>query len=291
MAEAIITADEDLDGASRQIVLDLCLRRSLELGREALTEQARRALRDGGASLWHLRRFNEAELVSYGLVTLHQGTLELELLGDDLDPSLLGAARSLSEAHQSPLSIWTHGSTSLPDAPLAGYERVRVVDRLERVLPASDPGAVPAGVSLRPFAVGRDEASFLHVNARSFAHHPDQGAMSLDDLRSREHESWFDAAGFLLAESSKGLLGFCWTKIHDEPWSSVGEIYVIGVDPSASGLGLGRLLLRAGLAWMHQRGLAQAMLYVEHDNEPAQSLYRAEGFSLAWHDARFEPSI
>ncbi len=290
MTEASITADEDLDRVGRQSVLELCLSRSLELGREALTEQARRALRDGGPSLWHLRRFDEAELVSYGLVTLHQGTMELELLGDDRDPSLLDAARSLSEAQGAPLSLWTHGSPSLPDAPLAGYERVRVIDRLERALPANSPGSVPAGVSLRPFAVGRDEATFLHVNARSFAHHPDQGAMSLDDLRSREHEPWFDAAGFLLAERSEELLGFCWTKIHDEPWSSVGEIYVIGVDPSAAGLGLGRLLLREGLAWMHRRGLASAMLYVEHDNEPAQHLYRAEGFSLAWHDARFEPS-
>jgi len=289
MAEATITADEDLGTLSRQSVLALCLRRSLELGREALTEQARRALRDGAPSLWHLRRFEGDELVSYGLASLQHASMELEVLGDVHDDSIFAAASTLSALHHAPLTLWTHGSTTMPEAPLPGYVRVRVLDRLERALPAGQPGPVPAGMTLRPFEIGRDEATFLLVNARSFAHHPDQGAMSLDDLRAREHESWFDPAGFLLAESSEGLLGFCWTKVHDEPWSSVGEIYVIGVDPSAAGLGLGRLLLRAGLAWMEERGLSRAMLYVEHDNAPAQHLYQAEGFNLAWHDARFEP--
>jgi mycothiol synthase len=289
MASGSSTADGDVDSESRHEILALAEERSLALGREALTEQARRAVRQGESGLWHLRRFVDGALASYGLLSTQESGCELELLGDELDPSILEAAQELSATLRLPLSLWTHGSAELPEPPLPGYERVRVIDRLSRPLPAEPPGTLAPELAARSFAIGADEAAFLALNARSFATHPDQGAMSLEDLRARELESWFDAQGFLLVEGSGALLGFCWTKIHDEPWSSVGEIYVIGVDPTASGLGLGRWLLRAGLASMHARGVDEAMLYVEHDNVPAQHLYGSEGFTLAWHDARFEP--
>ena len=101
--------------------------------------------------------------------------------------------------------------------------------------------------------------------------------MTRADLDETVEEAWFDPSGFLLVHRKGELLGFCWTKLHDDPWGTVGEIYVIGVDPAASGLGLGRLLLRTGLANMAERGIAQAMLYVEADNEAAQSPLRRRG--------------
>ncbi len=42
-------------------------------------------------------------------------------------------------------------------------------------------------------------------------------------------EPWFDPAGLLLAEDADGtLLGFHWTKRHDE---RLGEVYVVGISP------------------------------------------------------------
>ncbi|MCD9448381.1 GNAT family N-acetyltransferase, partial [Klebsiella pneumoniae] len=88
----------------------------------------------------------------------------------------------------------------------------------------------------------------LAVNARAFAHHPEQGSIDAEDLAERMNEVWFDPGGFFLAhaggEPAGRLLGFHWTKEHGvlgEP--GLGEVYVLGVDPDAQGRGLAKALL------------------------------------------------
>ena len=116
---------------------------------------------------------------------------------------------------------------------------------------------------VRPFRPGRDEDAWLRVNARAFATHPEQGSWTADDLRLREAEPWFDPDGFLLAwrgdpDDGGVLLGFHWTKVHppgDVGDEAVGEVYVLGVDPGAQGLRLGRALTDLGLAHLRGRGL------------------------------------
>ena len=68
-------------------------------------------------------------------------------------------------------------------------------------------------------------------------------------LRARMAEPWFDPAGFLITQSDGHIAGFCWTKVHptDPP---IGEIYVIGADPTHQGHGLGAALTVAGLEWL-----------------------------------------
>jgi mycothiol synthase len=167
----------------------------------------------------------------------------------------------------------------------AGFELVRTTLQLQCPLPvpADRRGpAPPAGsIVLRAFEPGRDEASWLDVNRRAFAWHPEQGQWTLTDLIEREHEPWFRAEGFLVHESAfdaHQIDGFCWTKIHRDHEPPLGEIYVIGVDPDRHGRGLGRALVLAGLDWLAGVGLGVGMLYVESDNEPALHLYRNLGF-------------
>ncbi len=47
---------------------------------------------------------------------------------------------------------------------------------------------------------------------------------------------WVELEGFLVADDpdGDGLIGFCWTKIHRGRTPVLGEIYVIGVDPSTT---------------------------------------------------------
>ncbi|MFC4912876.1 mycothiol synthase [Actinomadura gamaensis] len=187
--------------------------------------------------------------------------------------------RALRRKADGPLRVWAHGD--LPAAALlADSERMvrsRVLFQMRRSAddPMTDP-AVPAGVSLRTFEVGRDEDAWLEVNARAFADHPEQGQWTIDDLRAREQESWFDPEGFFLAERDGRLVGFHWTKIHPD---GLGEVYVVGIDPSAQGLGLGRTLTLTGLHHLRDRGVPAVLLYVDEDNRNALHLYESLGFA------------
>ncbi len=192
-----------------------------------------------------------------------------------------GHGRALLRAlrEEAPLRVWAHGDLPAAAALAAseGMERVRALFQMRR--PASGPlpeVRVAGGVVLRTFEPGRDEQAWLEVNARAFADHPEQGAWTIGDLREREAEEWFDPAGFFLAERDGRLVGFHWTKVHP---GKVGEVYVVGVDPDAQGLGLGRTLTLKGLHHLRDIGMEQFMLYVDESNVAAVRLYESLGFT------------
>jgi mycothiol synthase len=201
-----------------------------------------------------------------------------------------------------PVRVWAHGD--LPDAArfaaAAGMKPARQLRQLRRSLLAPLPKTeLPEGISIRAFVPGKDEAEWLALNTRAFADHPDQGSWTIHDLAVRMGEDWFDPAGFLLAERTDSagprLVGFHWTKVHGDgvahsheattdhhrphAHDPMGEVYVVGVDPSERGHGLGRALTIAGLVYLRARGLPMAMLYVDADNTPAIALYESLGFA------------
>jgi mycothiol synthase len=183
--------------------------------------------------------------------------------------------------------LWAHGE--LPGvvslAKTAGFTRFRALLRLRMPLaqvPSADPD-LPVGVTIRTFRPGADEQAWLAVNSRAFAHHPEQGAWTVDDLRLRAAEPWFDPAGFFLAERDGRLVGFHWTKVHPdggEDGAPIGEVYVVGIDPGQQGGGLGRALTLTGLRHLRRLGLSSVMLYVDESNTAAVKLYTALGFTL-----------
>ena len=171
-----------------------------------------------------------------------------------------------------------------------GLPAPRDVLQLRRPLPLEPPRRRDvAPIVVRPLRPGTaDEEAWVRCNNRAFATHPDQGHESQASLREAMAWSWFDPAGFLLLDGDPGvdedgeLDGFCWTKTHPPsgPDPALGEIYVIGVDPRASGRGLGRALVIAGLGHLTDRGLGTAVLYLDADNAPARRLYHDLGFTL-----------
>jgi mycothiol synthase len=200
--------------------------------------------------------------------------------------------RVLDLAGDRPLSIWAHGDLPGSGELLApyGFERARVLLQMRRDLAGVDPDPrpdLPGDVRVLPFRPGRDEDAWLRVNAAAFAHHPEQGSWTVDDLRLREAEPWFDPDGFLLAwrgdpDDGGTLLGSHWTKVHppgDVGAEPIGEVYVLGVAPEAQGLRLGRALTDLGLAHLRGRGLREVLLYVEEDNTAAVRLYEGRGFT------------
>jgi mycothiol synthase len=89
------------------------------------------------------------------------------------------------------------------------------------------------------------------------------------------------------------LLGFHWTKVHrDQP--GLGEVYVVGVDPSAQRRGLGQVLTAIGIQSLARRLAASpeptVMLYVESDNEAAVRTYERLGFTTYSVDTAYAPA-
>ena len=160
----------------------------------------------------------------------------------------------------------------------AGFAPGRVLLQMRRPLPLDDATtALREGLLLEEFRPGTDEEEWLAVNNAAFAHHPEQGAWTVDTILSREAEPWFDPSLFLLHRSDGAVDGFCWMKMHTDE-QHIGEIYAIGVHPSAAARGLGRRLAVAGLSRAHAAGANEAMLYVDSVNERAVAMYRALGF-------------
>jgi mycothiol synthase len=203
----------------------------------------------------------------------------------------LALVRALTaEAGGHPIRLWAHGD--LPAAArlarAAGFARFRALWQMRRSLrDPLDPPRWPAGSTLRTFRPGRDEEEWLSLNRRAFAGHPEQGAWTRHDLELREREPWFDPAGFFIAERNGTMTGFHWTKVQE----GVGEVYVVGVDPGEQGSGLGRALTLAGLHYLRDRGLDEAMLYVDEDNVPAIRMYQALGFTRWRTDAMYRTGL
>jgi len=218
--------------------------------------------------------------------------------GQGLGRQLLTALEQASPDGR--LRLWAHGAHPGAEALAlhAGYSRTRALWQMRKSLLAQLPPAeIPAGVAFRQFVPGQDETAWTALNNAAFAEHPEQGGWSEHDIELREKEPWFDPAGFLLAvrapdgtdgtDGADGqLIGFHWTKIHGSQEQSashahepIGEVYVLGVHPSARGMHLGPALTVAGLRYLRSRGLRQVMLYVDESNAAAIAIYTKLGFT------------
>src|SRR5258708_516325 len=152
--------------------------------------------------------------------------------------------------------FWAHGTLEPARATACalGLVPVRELVQMRRSLRDIPEPVVPDGIRIRTYAGASDDAELLRVNNAAFATHPEQGGWTDVQLAERRDEPWFDPAGLFLAleeevgggsDQAGRLLGFHWTKVHsDQP--GLGEVYLLGVDPTAQGRGLGKMLTSIG---------------------------------------------
>jgi mycothiol synthase len=223
----------------------------------------------GTIALAQVSRANDGSVLE---VVVDPSLADVADVHDDVLETAVDAFRDAGGGH---LTWWT----DLDDervrgvAELAGLTLARSLHEMRVDLPLGS----RATVATRGFT-SADADAWLRVNNRAFAEHPEQGGWDRDTLASRLAEPWFDADGFRLYEHDGVVAAFCWTKVHGEMTPPIGEIYVIGVDPDLHGRGLGRELTLAGLDWMSDHGLTEAMLFVDGGNISALRLYERLGF-------------
>ncbi|MGV9680384.1 mycothiol synthase [Nocardia sp. NPDC003482] len=190
--------------------------------------------------------------------------------------------------------VWAHGNLA-PARAVAGRLGLTVARELWQMrrslaTPELPELAVPEGITIRTYAGPEDDAELLRVNNAAFDWHPEQGGWSESEIAVRREAAWFDPKGLFLAfdpAEPDRLLGFHWTKVHDDENPPVGEVYVVAIDPGAQGRGLGRLLTLAGLHHLRERGLAEVLLYTEADNTAAVRTYTRLGFEPAHVDVAY----
>jgi mycothiol synthase len=242
-----------------------------------------------GAPTRHLIASDDGRIVGYAQLDSDSGAAELAVhpghrrrgVGRRL------VARLLAEAGESELKIWAHGD--LPAAKAlaasAALERVRSLWQMGRLLTDDLPQpTIPGGVVVDTFVPGVDDERWVALNARAFADHPEQGAWTLADLHDRMREPWFDPGGFFVARRGPSMVGFHWTKVHDE---TTGEVYVVGIDPAEQGQGLGKALTLVGLQHLQRIGLPRVILYVDESNRSAVRLYQGLGFERVRLDVMY----
>ena len=188
--------------------------------------------------------------------------------------------------------VWAHGDLEPARAMASslGVEAVRELLQMRRPLADLPPVRAPEGVRIDTYRGPDDDAELLRVNNAAFAWHPEQGGWTEAEIAERRAERWFEPEGLFMAfdEQSGDLLGFHWTKIHND---GLGEVYVVGVDPAAQGRGIGATLTLIGLHHLADRltGNSQAsvLLYVEADNSAAVNTYRRLGFEVFGVDVAY----
>ena len=83
-----------------------------------------------------------------------------------------------------------------------------------------------------------------------------------------------------VATDAGSTVGFVAVKLHSE--DSMGEIYMVAVDPDFQGHGIGSALIEFALDWMKDAGMSIAMVETGGDpgHAPARHTYEKAGFGL-----------
>ena len=251
-----------------------------------------------------LRTDDEAGLLGYAQVS-SAGTADAvaELV---VDPAhrRAGHGRALLDAAlaNGTRSVWAHGDLDPARAlaGAAGLERTRSLHQMSRRLGDADERDpdLPDGYTVRGFHPGRDDETWVALNAAAFVGHPEQGRLRLADLHERMEQPWFDPDGLLLLERDGRVVAFHWTKVEPDDLAShapgmtgtrqgSGEVYAVGVDPEEQGQGLGGPLTGLGLAHLARQRLAEVRLYVDGDNVAARRTYERIGFTDLAVDAQY----
>ncbi len=244
-------------------------------------------------------------LVGFGIRAL-QGERHAAEFVVDPDHRRLGIGEALLSAilGEEPESwCWSHGdhpgARRLADIHGLGRDRVLYQMRTDADLELADlpETNAPEGVTIRSFAPG-DEAGWLRVNNAAFDWHPEQGSQTPADIERIVTAEDFDPDSVIIAArddqttaTGERVIGFHQTKLsHEEGNGRLGEVYVVGVDPSIHAKGVGKALTVEGMRRMVAAGARAIELYVESDNEAALGLYQRLGFHVAVAHVSYAPA-
>jgi mycothiol synthase len=186
--------------------------------------------------------------------------------------------REAADVGEINLSAWLPADAAAAFAAHHGYRRVRSFWLMERSQGDSPAPVWPAGIERRLY--DGSEAMLREMNGAyrdSFARHYHFINTSVEDTRAFFSRPNFRPDGLLMAYRGGACVGFCRCELFEQR----GEVALLGTTTAARGIGLGRALLRWGIAWVERERAARTTLIVDGENDSALALYRSEGFGVA----------
>jgi dTDP-4-amino-4,6-dideoxy-D-galactose acyltransferase len=177
-----------------------------------------------------------------------------------------------------------------------GFRFVDVRLTVERPLAGRGTVAVPAGVVVRPSEAADIPAlrAIARVSYRDsrFYHDLEFSRAACDGL----YESWIEKScqGYAdvvwVAEWQGQAVGYLSCSLVDE---ATGQVGLVAVSEAARGMGLGQVLLAAGMEWVAEQGRQQMLVVTQGRNRAAQRLYGRAGFLVRsvefWYHRWFRP--
>ena len=240
----------------------------------------------------------EGRLIAYAHLTPRKPgaawVLEVAIHPDYRDPAtvkgvLQTALHLVAEAGGGTVRFWVYHPAVDELVEDFGFRPERQLLQMRLPLPPRMAAASPRGHRLTAFEVGADEDVWIEVNNRAFAGHPENGSWNRPILADRFRQDWFDPEGLLMAWDGDRLSGFCWTKVHP---GSMGEIYIVAVNPEYQRQKLGTWLTLEGLWYLfRQRKMSSAMVYVDAANRSAVAMYERLGFELDHIDRAYTREV
>lgn len=213
----------------------------------------------------------------HALETVLDPGLRFDVFEDRLlESALVLAPRSLS------MSVWSHRHSFDAALTRAGFSVVRELAQMAIELPI---GIDTTQFSIRTYE-SRDAMAVVALNNLAFASHREAATLSESDITTLMSQTGFETSGLFIMEDNRDVVGFCWTRVHQ---NGDGEIYRIAVSPDRQGGGLGRSLTLLGFDYLaHQPGTARGVLWVDTANEAALSLYESLGMTRMQTNREFE---
>ncbi|MBN2658907.1 MAG: GNAT family N-acetyltransferase [Spirochaetales bacterium] len=139
----------------------------------------------------------------------------------------------------------------------------------------------PSGYTLEAMKGDTDADLYGEIRNRAFRHlKGSQTPLSREDVLKHFHDSDLLPGGMAILRHGEKGVGILRVIKEEDESGDFSFIAPIALIPEYQGIGLGRELLKAGIAIGQENGLKDCMLVVNGENDQALKLYRGAGFEI-----------
>ena len=151
------------------------------------------------------------------------------------------------------------------------------------------PPRIPSGFTLRSFVDG-DEKALRDIQNLAFSRHWGFSPNTVEEVGYRTRMSLCRPEDILFVTLEDKVAGFCWTRMEEGSRDVTGFISMMGTHPEFRGRGLGEAVMKAGVSYLRDTGVARVNLTVDSQNPSAIKIYYAGGFRrravTLWYERR-----